>query len=144
MRATARFNQGFDSSQTNTAFIKATFEIGLQFSGSCFHRNLLRRRSDIITTWAILIQFLAIRIPGMRVHVIILQKIICFQRYYGALFRLFFLQSHGGIKTAFFSFGPLRNLDDKFVWNELNSNFVHWMNRKDEELSIFKIQEELL
>ena len=88
---------------------------GLQFLGSCFHRNLLRRKSDIITTWVILIRFLAICIPGTRVHVIILQNIICFQHYYGALFRLFFLQSHGGIKTAFFSFGSLRNLDDKFV-----------------------------
>ena len=47
---------------------KATFEIdsltfkrlslwGLQFWGSCFHRNLLRTKSDIITTRVILLRF---------------------------------------------------------------------------------------
>ena len=49
------------------------------------------------------------------------------------------------LEPLFFSFRSLFNLNDNwFMSNDLNSNFVHWMNRKDEELSIFKIQEELL
>lgn len=75
---------------------------------------------------------------------IILQTMICFQRYYGALFNSSFSSRMEELEPLVFRSGYYATwmITDLCKMTSIQM-FFRWMNHKDEELSIVNIQEEL-